>query len=475
MGEQQKKSKQVKPKQVKWTEQPPKERIKNFKEVAFVYTPEEAQKEASRCLQCKKPLCIGGCPVEVDIPGFVKLIEEGDFKKAASKIRERNVLPAICGRVCPQENQCQEVCVLAKKQEPLAIGKLERFAADWLLREGESKLRKKIDQNKPKVAVVGSGPAGLTVAGDLARLGYPTTIFEGLHLPGGVLTYGIPEFRLPNQVVEAEIDLVKKLGVEIKLNAPVGALYTIDELLSDGYKTVFVGVGAGLPVFMGVPGENLNGVYSANEFLTRVNLMRADWFPEFDTPVRRGRRVVVIGGGNVAMDSARTALRLEAKEVYLLYRRTEKEMPARDEEIEHAREEGIIFKTLASPIRFLGKDGFVSQIDCQEMKLGEPDESGRRRPIPIKGSHFIMDADVVVVAVGTRANPLILQSTPGLKLTDRGYIEVDERGQTSREGVFAGGDIISGSATVISAMGAGRKAAQAIDEYLSGKVGSRSQ
>ncbi|MDI6891719.1 MAG: NADPH-dependent glutamate synthase [Actinomycetota bacterium] len=454
-------------KRVQMPERAPGVRVTNFNEVALGYSPERAIQEASRCLQCKDSPCRRGCPVEVDIPAFVKCIKEGDFTGAIREIKKKNFLPAICGRVCPQENQCERFCVLGKKRDPLTIGGLERFAAD----HGRDK--NPLDEpSKPKptvkrVAVVGSGPAGLTVAGDLARVGHEVTLFEGLHKPGGVLVYGIPEFRLPKEIVEFEVDYVRQLGVEIKTNAVIGKLFTIDELFKRGYHAIFIGVGAGLPLFMGIPGENLDGVYSANEFLTRANLMKSYLFPEYDTPIKRGGRVAVVGGGNVAVDAARVALRLGADEVYLVYRRGEAEMPARAEEIRHAKEEGIIFEVLTLPVRLLGKNGWVCGMECVRVELGEPDESGRRRPIPIKGSEFALDVDVVVVAIGTRANPLLPSTTPGLELNERGYIVADEEtGRTSREGVFAGGDIVTGAATVISAMGAGRKAARAIDEYL---------
>lgn len=460
-------------KRAKMSERAPEMRVTNFNEVALGYSPERAIQEATRCLQCKDSPCRRGCPVEVDIPAFVKCIKEGDFTGAIREIKKKNFLPAICGRVCPQENQCERFCVLGKKGDPLTIGGLERFAADYGRAQNQMddlSTGSRSPRPKPrgkKVAVVGSGPAGLTVAGDLARLGHEVTLFEGLHKPGGVLVYGIPEFRLPKDVVQSEVDYVRQLGVEIRTNAVVGKLFTIDELFGQGYHAIFIGVGAGLPLFMGIPGENLDGVYSANEFLTRANLMKSYLFPEYDTPIKRGGRVAVVGGGNVAVDAARVALRLGADEVYLVYRRGEAEMPARAEEIRHAKEEGIIFEVLTLPVRLLGKGGWVCGMECVRVELGEPDESGRRRPIPIKGSAFALDVDVVVVAIGTRANPLLPSTTPGLELDERGYIVADEEtGRTSREGVFAGGDIVTGAATVISAMGAGRKAARAIDEYL---------
>ncbi|MDO8886460.1 NADPH-dependent glutamate synthase [Candidatus Oleimmundimicrobium sp.] len=448
-------------------EQSPKERVLNFNEVALGYTCEQAIAEASRCLQCKTAPCIQGCPVGIDIPSFIKLIKDGSFKEAINKIKEKNCLPAVCGRVCPQENQCEKLCTLGRKGEPVAIGRLEKFVADYERESGEIFLPGKKKFTGKKVAIVGSGPAGLTCAGDLAKFGHKVTIFESFHKPGGVLIYGIPEFRLPKAVVESEINYVKKLGVEIKTNMVVGKTITIDELFLEGYDAVFIGTGAGLPRFLNVPGENLNGIYSANEFLTRVNLMKAYLFPEYDTPVKKGKNVVVVGGGNVAIDSARTARRLGAKNVYLLYRRTEEEMPARKEEVQHAKEEGVNFRTLATPKQFIGDEGWLSAVKCVETKLGESDESGRKKPVIKKNSEFLLTADVVIVAIGTRANPLLLKETPDLKLNERGYIAADENGATGIKGVFAGGDIITGSATVILAMGAGRKAATAINDYLS--------
>ena len=462
-------SRRVSPKKVPMAEQPPHERIGNFREVPLGYTPEQAVEEAKRCLQCKDPPCIKGCPVEIDIPAFIKLVAEGKFKEAALKIKEKNALPAICGRVCPQEDQCEEVCTLGRRFEPVAIGRLERFVADWERENGNPTDIGPPAKRGKKVAVVGSGPAGLTAAADLAKMGYDVTIFEALHKPGGVLVYGIPEFRLPKAIVEAEVEYVKSLGVEVRIDSVIGRLYSIQELFDMGYGAVFIGIGAGSPMFMGIPGENLNGVYSANEYLTRSNLMKAYLFPKYHTPIKTGKRVAVIGGGNVAMDAARTARRLGAESVYLIYRRSEAEMPARIEERERAKEEGIIFHLLTLPVRILGDDrGRVRAIECIRMELGEPDESGRRRPIPVKGSEFALEVDTVVVAIGTSANPLLPRSTPGLKLNEEGYIVVDEEtGKTSLEGVYAGGDIVTGSATVISAMGAARKAARAIHEYLS--------
>ncbi len=454
----------------KMPEQDPKVRAKNFNEVPYGYPPEIAQLEASRCLQCKKPKCVEGCPVEIDIPGFIKLIYEGDFVGAARKLKERNSLPAICGRVCPQEDQCEKFCVVGKKDQPVAIGRLERFAADWERTRGEVVLPEKAPATGKKVAVVGSGPAGLTVAGDLILKGHEVTIFEALHKPGGVLVYGIPEFRLPKAIVEAEVNYLQRLGVRVECNCVIGRIATVDELLQE-YDAVFLGLGAGLPQFLGIPGENYCGIYSANEYLTRSNLMKAYLFPEYDTPIARGKNVAVFGAGNVAMDAARTALRLGADVVRIIYRRSRDEMPARIEEIHHAEEEGVQFYLLTAPTRFFGDDnGWVTGFECIKMELGEPDESGRRRPIPIKGSEFRLDCDLAVVAIGTGANPLLTTTTPGLELNKRGYIVADpETGKTSKEGVWAGGDIVTGAATVILAMGAGRKAANSIHEYLMNK------
>lgn len=452
----------------KMLEQKPKDRIKNFNEVPFGYTPEIAQTEASRCLQCKKPICISGCPVEIDIPAFVKLMAEGDFVGAAKKLKEANSLPAVCGRVCPQEEQCEKICVLTKKYQPVAVGNLERFAADFEREQGKveiPKIEKSIDK---KVAIVGSGPAGLTVAGDLIKMGYQVTIFEALHKPGGVLIYGIPEFRLPKAIVQSEVDYLIKLGVELKLNYVIGKTDTIDELFAQGYDAVFIGTGAGLPNFMRIPGENLNGIYSANEYLTRSNLMKAYDFPNNDTPIFSGRNVAVLGGGNTAMDSVRTALRLGAENAYIVYRRSKNEMPARIDEIHHAEEEGVQFHFLTTPIKYLGDSGgWVNSMECLRMELGEPDASGRRRPVPVEGSNFIFEVDTVVVAIGNSPNPLVPKTTSGLETNKWGNIIADaETGQTSRKGVFAGGDIVTGGATVILAAGAGKKAARAIDKYL---------
>jgi glutamate synthase (NADPH/NADH) small chain len=449
-------------------EQDPKVRSRNFEEVPYGYTPELAQKEASRCLQCKKPKCREGCPVGVKIPEFVNLIAGGDFIGAAKKLKEDNSLPAVCGRVCPQESQCESLCILGKKDEPVAVGRLERFAADYERKQGTVDLPKLPPSTGKKVAVVGSGPAGLTLAGDLVKQGHQVTVFEALHKPGGVLVYGIPEFRLPKAIVDAEVDYLQRLGVEIKYNYVIGKILTVDELFAMGYHAVFLGVGAGLPVFMNIPGENLCGIYSANEYLTRSNLMKAYLFPQYDTPIAVGKNVAVIGGGNVAMDSARTALRLGADNVHIVYRRSKTELPARAEEAHHAEQEGVQFKFLTAPIRYMGNnDGWVTGMECIEMELGEPDESGRRRPVPKKDSNFILDVDLVVVSIGTGANPIITGTVPNLELNKWGYIVADsETGKTSREGVYAGGDIVTGSATVILAMGAGRNSSKAIHEYL---------
>lgn len=457
---------------VEMPRQDPRERARNFNEVALGYTKEEAIREASRCIQCKKRNCTLGCPVEVNIPEFIKALREGDLPAAVKELKSKNALPGICGRVCPQESQCESACTLAGKGAPVAIGRLERFVADWE-RENPDKVASSFSLPSPtgkRVAVVGTGPAGLTAAADLAKYGHQVTMFEALHVAGGVLMYGIPEFRLPKAIVNNEINYVKSLGVNIKLDAVIGKLNTVDELLDMGYHAVFLGTGAGLPQFMNIPGENLNNIYSANEFLTRVNLMKAYLFPEYDTPVKVGKHVAVIGGGNVAMDSARCALRLGAEKVYVVYRRSRNEMPARREELENAEEEGIIFKLLSNPKRFIGDDsGSVKAIECYEMMLGEPDESGRRRPVVKPDSEFIIDVDVVIVALGTTPNPLIASTTVGLDTTKRGTVITDETtGQTKKSRVWAGGDIVTGSATVISAMGAGRRAAADIHRFLSG-------
>lgn len=487
-------------------EQDAKVRARNFDEVTLGYTEELALKEAARCLSCKKPLCRQGCPVEVQIPEFIGLVKEGKYVEAARKIKENNALPAVCGRVCPQEKQCESSCVLGKRFEPVAIGRLERFVADYE-REHPSgnkgkgnkgiKEKKTQDDSSPlktdketetdkfpsldgrdkregakKVAVIGSGPGGLTCASDLGRKGYAVTIFEALHEPGGVLVYGIPEFRLPKAIVRHEVEYIKTLGVEVRTDAVIGNLFTIEDLMKDqGFDAVFIASGAGFPMFMNIPGENLNGVYSANEFLTRANLMKAYLFPEYDTPINSGKNVAVVGGGNVAMDSARIAMRLGAENVYLVYRRSMEELPARAEEVHHAQEEGIDFRLLNNPVEIIGDEtGAVKAIKSIRMELGEPDESGRRRPVEKPGSEFELAVDTVIIAIGTRANPLIGNSTPGLELTKRGYILADEEtGATNLDGVYAGGDIVTGSATVIAAMGAGKQAATAIDKYLQKK------
>jgi len=457
---------------VEMPRQDPGERARNFKEVALGYTLEQAMEEANRCIQCPNRSCTEGCPVGVDIPEFIKAVREGDMPEAVRVLKRKNALPGICGRVCPQESQCESTCALAKKGAPIAIGRLERFVADWERKNMPAK-----DNPPPRpaptgrrVAIVGSGPAGLTAAADLARLGHDVTIFEALHIAGGVLMYGIPEFRLPKEIVQNEIDFVISLGVKIELDSVVGKLVTLDEMLASGYDAVFLGTGAGLPMFLNMESENLNGIYSANEFLTRVNLMKAYLFPEYDTPIKVGKKVAVIGGGNVAMDSARCALRLGADEVYIVYRRSEAEMPARREEVENAQEEGIQFRLLTNPKQFIGNEqNWVTGVECYQMELGEPDESGRRRPMVKEGSEFVLDVDEVIVALGTRPNPLIASTTPGLETTRHGTVIADEEtGKTVKDRVWAGGDIVTGSATVISAMGAGKRAAKSIDEYLRG-------
>jgi len=447
-------------------------RRRNFNEVALGYTEKQAVEEASRCIQCKKPNCIKGCPVGVNIPEFIRAVREGDMPEAVRIIKGTNSLPAICGRVCPQETQCEMVCALNKKGAPIAIGRLERYVADWERAhpEIEERQKKRVTFNGKKVAIVGSGPAGLTCAADLAKLGYEVTIFEALHVAGGVLMYGIPEFRLPKDVVQAEVDYVKSLGVEIKLDHVIGKIATVDELLQNGYDAVFLSPGAGAPMFLNIPGENLSDIYSANEFLTRTNLMKAYRFPEYDTPIKVGRNVAVIGGGNVAMDASRCALRLGAEEVHLIYRRSEVEMPARAEERENAKEEEVIFKLLTNPSRFIeDESGKVKAVECYEMELGEPDESGRRRPIRKPGTEFTMPVDTVIVALGTRPNPIIPSTTKGLEVTKWGTVKADEdNGRTSKGRVWCGGDMATGAATVISAMGAGKRAAADINTYFEG-------
>lgn len=456
------------PKKVDMPVQEPDIRNKNFEEVALGYSAEEAMEEALRCLQCKHKPCVSGCPVNVQIPEFINQVAEGNFEKAFQIIKETNSLPAVCGRVCPQENQCEEVCVRAIKHEAVGIGRLERFVSDYHL-NNENPKPKIPESNGHKVAVIGAGPSGLTCAGDLAKKGYKVVVFEALHKAGGVLVYGIPEFRLPKSIVKKEIEALKDLGVDIQTNMVIGKVLEIDELFDQGYKAVFIGSGAGLPSFMNIPGENLNGVFSANEYLTRVNLMRA---PEkgVDTPILRAKRIAVVGGGNVAMDAARSAKRSGAEEVYIIYRRSMDELPARHEEVEHAEEEGIIFKTLTNPISIVGdENGNTIGIECVQMELGEPDESGRRRPIVKEGSNFIIDVDSVIMSIGTSPNPLLRQTTEGLEATKKGTLIVDDTNQTTREGVYAGGDAVTGAATVILAMGAGKDAADAIDEYIQTK------
>jgi len=466
MAEKSKKKKDI-PRQP-MPEQEPDVRRRNFDEVPVGYTPETAVLEAERCLQCKKPSCVAGCPVSVDIPGFIGLIQDGDFTGAIRNLWSRNALPAVCGRVCPQEIQCEGVCILAKKGDPVAIGNLERFAADHERAHGTGELPPKQDPTGKKVAVVGSGPSGLTVAGDLIVKGHDVTILEAFHKPGGVLVYGIPEFRLPKEIVAQEVHFLERLGAKVECNAVVGRTVSLDELFEEGYDAVYIGVGAGLPRFMSIPGENLIGILSANEYLTRANLMKAYKFPEYDTPIPRGKDVVVLGAGNVAMDSARTAMRLGADRVRVVYRRSREEMPARAAEIHHAEEEGIEMFLLTNPVEYLGDEkGRLTGMKCLKMELGEPDESGRRRPVPIEGSEFTMDCDLVIVAVGSGANPLLTQSTDDMRLNKWGYIEADpETGKTTKKGVWAGGDIVTGAATVILAMGAGRKAADSIHDYL---------
>ena len=452
---------------VEMPKQLPEERKNNFQEVALGYTEEQAEEEANRCIQCKKPKCMEGCPVGVEIPNFIRALREKDMFEAVLALKRKNSLPGVCGRVCPQEVQCESTCVLAKKGAPVAIGRLERYVADWEMAQEKCPRCEILPPTGKKVAVVGSGPAGLTSAADLARMGHGVTILEALHEAGGVLVYGIPEFRLPKDIVKAEVDYVRSLGADLKLDAVVGRQVGVKELLESGYDAVFLGIGAGAPRFLNVPGENLGGIYSANEYLTRVNLMKAYRFPEYDTPIRRGKKVAVVGGGNVAMDAARCALRLGADAVHVVYRRSREEMPARLEEVENAMEEGIIFDFLTNPTRFEGDErGMVRAMQVVEMELGEPDASGRRSPKVKKGSEHTVDVDTVIIAVGTIPNPLIAGSTPELKTTKWGTLVVDERFRTTMEGVWAGGDITSGGATVISAMGAGKAAAKDMDEWL---------
>ena len=471
MAEEKKKSKIV-PKKYPMPEQDPKERTKNFDEVPLGQDAETAIKEAQRCLQCKpspnRKICKDGCPVEIDIPAFVKQVQQGDFAGAMRIIRDKQNLPAVCGRVCPYENQCEGMCIVGKKNEPVGIGRLERFLADWERKEQKHGKIEPPPSTGKKVAVVGGGPAGLTVAGDLAKRGHKVTLFEALQHSGGVLVYGIPEFRLPKEIVRAEVDFIRRSGVEIRNDYVVGKLDTVDDLLKE-YDAVFVGTGAGLPNWTNLEGENLNGILSANEFLTRVNLMKAFNFPEYDTPIRVGKTVVTLGGGNVAMDCARTALRLGAEESIILYRRSDAELPARREEVHHAKEEGVKFELLAAPVKYMGDEqGNVRQIEAIRMKLGEPDDSGRRRPIKIEGSNFIVDCQTVLIAIGQSPNPLVPMTTPDLKTTKWGTIAVDAEGRTSKKGVFAGGDISTGAATVILAMGDGKRAAKTMHKYLTG-------
>ena len=457
------------PNKVKMPEQDPNVRNKNFEEVSLGYTKEQAMEEATRCLNCKKPFCMDGCPVGVPIPEFIHHVAEGEFEEAYQTITRENALPAICGRVCPQENQCEGKCVRGIKTESVGIGRLERFVADYHREHGKP-AELKIEKNGKKVAVIGSGPAGITCAGELAKKGYDVTVFEALHKTGGVLSYGIPEFRLPKKLVQSEVDGVAALGVDFETNVVVGRSITIDELQEQGYQGIFIGSGAGLPHFQNIPGENLNGVYAANEFLTRVNLMKGYEFPNHPTPVKITDTVCVIGAGNVSMDCARTAKRLGAKNVYIVYRRSDKEIPARAEEVHHAKEEGIIFKLLTNPVEIHGEDGWVKSMECVEMELGEPDESGRRRPVVKEGSNFVIETGTVIVSIGQSPNPLIRQTTPGLETQKWGGIIVDEDSmKTSKEGVYAGGDVVTGAATVILAMGAGKTAAKAMDEYLANK------
>jgi glutamate synthase (NADPH/NADH) small chain len=452
----------------KMPEQDPDVRRRNFIEVPLGLTPEMAVTEAKRCLQCKKPACVDGCPVSVSIPEFIKLIADGDFSGAANKLWERNALPAVCGRVCPQEEQCEGRCILGKKGQPVAIGYLERFAADYERKNGTGNVPSVEGKTGKKIAVIGSGPSGLTVAGDLLLKGHEVTIFEAFHKPGGVLVYGIPEFRLPKEIVASEVATLEKMGADIQCNTVVGASVTIDELFEEGYDAAYIGVGAGLPRFMNLPGENLIGIYSANEYLTRTNLMKGYLFPEYDTPIARGKNVVVLGAGNVAMDSARTAMRLGANSVKIVYRRSRDEMPAREEELHHAEQEQIEFVLLTNPTQFFGdENGRLTGMECLKMELGEPDDSGRRRPVPIEGSEYRFDCDLVVVSVGSNANPLLTNSTPNLNLNRWGNIEADPfTGKTSKPGVWAGGDIVTGAATVILAMGAGRAVANSMHDYL---------
>ena len=449
-------------------EQSPEVRAKNFDEVPTGQSPESVILEAKRCMECKKPACVTGCPVEIDIPGFIKLVKEAQFTEAITKIWEKSTLPAVCGRVCPQEIQCEGLCIIGKKGDPVAIGNIERFVADYERKFRKAGLPKKAAPTGKKVAVVGSGPSGLTVAGDLILKGHEVTVFEAFHKPGGVLVYGIPEFRLPKEIVFSEVAGLEAMGATLECNAVIGRTVSIDELFEQGYDAIYLGVGAGLPRFLGIQGENLVGIYSANEYLTRSNLMKAYLFPEFDTPVIRGKKVITLGAGNVAMDSARTALRLGAEKSLIVYRRSRQEVPARGAEVHHAEEEGVEFHFLTAPTKFIGNDkGRVTGMEGLEMELGEPDESGRRRPIPKKGSEFELECDLAIIAVGAGPNPLLTQDTEGLELNKWGYVDADEKtGKTSKKAVWAGGDIVTGSATVILAMGAGREAANSMHDYL---------
>ncbi|MBT8347413.1 MAG: NADPH-dependent glutamate synthase [Desulfofustis sp.] len=461
-------AKPVKNPRVAMPEQDPQVRARNFLEVPTGYTNKMAQEEAARCLQCKKPACVAGCPVGVDIPGFIDLISQGDITGSIRNLWSKNALPAVCGRVCPQEIQCEGLCILGKKGDPVAIGNLERYAADWERSNGTGELPPTQAPTGKKIAVVGSGPSGLTVAGDLIVKGHDVTIYEAFHKAGGVLVYGIPEFRLPKEIVAQEINFLERLGVKLECNAVVGRTVSIDELFEQGYDAVYIGVGAGLPRFMNIPGENLVGILSANEYLTRANLMKAYKFPDVDTPIPIGKNVVVLGAGNVAMDSARTAMRLGAESVKIVYRRSREEMPARAAEIHHAEEEGIEMYLLTNPTKYLGNEkGRLIGMECLKMELGEPDDSGRRRPIPIEGSEFEMDCDLCIVAVGSGANPLLTSETPDMELNKWGYVHTEEKtGKTTKKGVWAGGDIVTGAATVILAMGAGREAADSMHDYL---------
>ncbi len=460
------------PTKVPMPEQSAEERIKNFNEVPHGYTEDMAIEEAKRCLECKKPECVKGCPVNINIPKFIKYMAEGQFEASIRSLKEQNTLPAICGRVCPQETQCEALCIVGEKNEPVAIGRLERFGADWERSQGVPP-PDRVPTNGHKVAIIGAGPAGLTCAGDLAKLGYQVTILESLHVPGGVLVYGIPEFRLPKEIVFAEVDYIKGLGADVELNMVIGKILNLQELFDQGYKAIFIGTGAGLPMFMRLQGEELNGVYSANEYLTRINLMKAYKFPEWDTPIRVGKRIAVVGGGNVAMDAARCSLRLPGvEEVHIIYRRSLEEMPARHEETEHAKEEGVIIDVLTNPIKYIGEGGWIKKAELVKQQLGEPDDSGRRRPIPIEGSNYTLDVDTVVVAIGQRPSPIVPLTAPDLKTRPNGTIETQEEScATSIPGVFAGGDVSTGAATVISAMGAGKRASASIQKYIQEKNG----